>query len=96
MAPRPKKPMARMSLESGMTKEKKRLRKIKPRIAQLEARDVSQPNLFAVTGAGEGLIRVPVELLKRLGWEYGARMFLSELPPGPCFAEKPALLIEME
>lgn len=96
MARLQKKPMAHMSLDAHASKPKSEFRKLKPSVSQLETRDVAQPHMFALNDDGDGFVRVPADVVKRLGWEYGAKMFVSELPPGPCFAEKRALLIETE
>lgn len=88
--------MARMTLEGYVPKKGKAFQRLKRTPSELQSRDVAQPLMFGITNAGEGIIRVPVEVMKRLGWEYGQRVFLSELPPGPIFAESKSLMVEVE
>ena len=89
--------MARMGLEDAMSAtERTEAKRRRRERARLEANDVALPTLFGATERGEGIIRVPAATLARLGWQSGAKVFISEMPAAPDRRRAASLLVEVE
>jgi hypothetical protein len=92
-----KRQMARMGIGRATTRAHERFGSpATARDARLSAAQVPQRGLFERTREGSGVLFVPPELVARLGWRDGGRMYFTEIGRTDVRAVGPALLVEVE